>query len=76
MSIYFTTAEIFATSGCITCGLDSTMHASILDYVKSRLLEDMGQVDASNYYRRKYEVAVAKKPSRRSGVRVLSVPKL
>ena len=59
-----------------TCGLDSTMHASILDYVKSRLLEDMGQIEASNYYRRKYEVAVAKKPSRRSGVRVLSVPKL
>ena len=58
------------------CGLDSIMHSSVLDYVKSRVLEDMGQVEASNYYRKKYEIGVSKKPSRRSGVRILSVPKL
>ena len=57
-------------------GLDSMMHAVLLDYVKSRVLEDMGQVEPSSYFRTKYENGVAKKPTRRSGVRVLLVPEL
>ena len=56
--------------------LDSVMHAYVLDYVKSRILEDMGQVEASQYFRKRFEVGVAKKPSRKSGVRILSVPNL
>ena len=58
------------------CGLDSMMHSNILDYVKSRVLEDMGQMEASQYFRKRFEVAVAKKPTRRSSVRFLSVPNL
>ena len=58
------------------CGLDDTMHAYILDYVKSRILEDIGQVEQSQYFRTKYENGVAKKPTRKSGVRVLLVPNL
>ena len=58
------------------CGLDSIMHSNVLDYVKSRILEDMGQVEVSQYFRKKFEVGVARKPTRRSGVRFLSVPKL
>ncbi len=58
------------------CGLDSTMHSYVLDYVKSRMLEDMGQVEQSQYFRTKYENGVAKKATRKSGVRVLLVPNL
>jgi hypothetical protein len=57
-------------------GLDSMMHSNVLDYVKSRILEDMGQVEPSMYFKKKFEVGVAKKPTRRSGVRTLSVPKI
>ena len=56
--------------------LDSVMHTYVLDYVKSRILEDMGQIEPSQYFRKRFEVGVAKKPSRKSGVRVLSVPEL
>ena len=59
-----------------TCGLDSIMHSNILDYVKSRVLEDMGQIEPSQYFRKKFEIGVAKKPTRRSGVRFLAVPDL
>ena len=57
-------------------GLDSMMHSVLLDYVKSRILEDMGEVQSSQYFRSKYETGVAKKPTRKSGVRVLLVPNL
>ena len=56
--------------------LDSMMHASVFDYVKSGILEDMGQVEPSQYFRTKYENGVAKKPTRKSGVRILVVPEL
>jgi hypothetical protein len=56
--------------------LDSTMHAFVLDYVKSRILEDMGQVEPSQYFRTKYENGIQKKPTRKSGVRTLLVPNL
>ena len=57
-------------------GLDSMMHSVLFDYVKSRILEDMGEVQSSQYFRSKYETGVAKKPTRKSGVRVLLVPNL
>ena len=56
--------------------LDSVMHTYVLDYVKSRLLEDMGQIEASQYFRKRFQTGVARKPSRKSGVRVLAVPEL
>jgi hypothetical protein len=56
--------------------LDSTMHSFVLDYVKSRILEDMGQVEPSQYFRTKFENGIQKKPTRKSGVRVLLVPEL
>ena len=59
-----------------TAGLDSTFHSYVLDYVKSRILEDMGQVEQSNYFRVKYENGIKKKSISRSGVRVLLVPEL
>ena len=56
--------------------LDSVMHTYVLDYVKSRILEDMGQIEASQYFRKRFEVGITRKPSRKSGVRVLAVPNL
>ena len=57
-------------------GLDSSMHSSVLDYVKSRILEDMGQLEQAQFFRKRFEISVSKKRTRRSGVRFLSVPKL
>jgi len=59
-----------------THGLDSSMHSSVLDYVKSRVLEDMGQLEQAQFFRNRFEVSVSKKRTRRSGVRFLSVPRL
>ena len=57
-----------------TCGLDESMHSYVLDYVKSRILEDIGQVESSQYFRTKFENGIQKKPTRKSGVRTLLVP--
>ena len=57
-------------------GLDSGLHVSILCYVKARLLEDAGDMQRAQYYRGMYEKAVKQYPLRKTGVRVLSVPRL
>jgi len=59
-----------------TCGLNETMHSNILDYVKARILEDMGDADKSQYFMRKYLEGIQKKTTRKSGVRILLVPEL
>tara|TARA_R100000951_G_scaffold31974_2_gene27310 strand:- start:642 stop:1049 length:408 start_codon:yes stop_codon:yes gene_type:complete len=57
-------------------GLDTSLHASIIDYIKSRLLEDTGDLQRASYYRNKYERTIKQYPHRKSGVRALSVPRL
>ena len=57
-------------------GLDSTLHNAVVCYVKARLYEDDEDLEYAAYYRQMYEQKVKKYRSRRSGVRVLSVPKL
>ena len=57
-------------------GLDTSLHASIIDYIKSRLLEDTGDLQRAAYYRNKYEKTIKQYPHRKSGVRSLSVPRL
>ena len=59
-----------------TCGLNESMHVHILEYVKSRILEDMGDTAQATFFRGKYDSGVMKKPTRKSGVRVLLVPEL
>ena len=59
-----------------TCGLNELMHSNILDYVKSRILEDMGDLEKSAFFRNKYDTGVMKKTTRKSGVRALLVPGL
>jgi hypothetical protein len=57
-------------------GVDTSLHPAIIDYVKSRLLEDMGDLQRAAYYKSKYERAIKQYPHRKSGIRALSVPKL
>ena len=57
-------------------GLDSIMHSTVLDYVKSRVLEDEGKFQESQFFKAKYDQSVAKKPTRRASVRILSTPSL
>ena len=59
-----------------TCGLNEMMHVHVLEYVKSRILEDMGDVEKAAFFKNKYDSGVMKKPTRKSGVRVLLVPEL
>ena len=57
-------------------GLDSGLHPALIDYVKSRILEDMGDLQKSSYFRAKYEKTVKQYPHRKTGVRALAVPHL
>ena len=57
-------------------GVDTSLHPAIIDYVKSRLLEDAGDLQRAGYYKSKYERTIKQYPHRKSGVRVLSVPHL
>ena len=59
-----------------TCGLNESMHVHVLEYVKSRILEDQGDLEKAGFFKGKYEAGVMKTPTRKSGVRVLLVPEL
>ena len=56
--------------------LDSGLHPSIVCYIKARLFEDTGDLQKSQYFRTMYDKMMKQYPSRRSGVRSLSVPRL
>ena len=55
-------------------GLTSGLHNSLICYMKARLYEDQGDLQKAQYFRQMYEKMVNQYPSRKSGVRVLSVP--
>jgi hypothetical protein len=57
-------------------GVDTSLHPAIIDYVKSRLLEDAGDLQRAAYYKAKYERTIKQYPHRKSGIRTLSVPRL
>jgi hypothetical protein len=57
-------------------GLDSALHNAVVCYVKARLYENDEDFQFANYFRKMYEAKVKKFRSRRSAVRVLSVPRL
>ena len=57
-------------------GLDSGMHHALVYYVKFRLLQDMGDIQQAEYYRKLFQELFSKYPSRKSGVRYLSVPRI
>ena len=57
-----------------TNGVDTGMQECIVSFVKARLFEDSGDMQKAQYYRQMYEKELKLYPSRKSGVRVLSVP--
>ena len=57
-------------------GLDSGMHYALLCYVKARMFEDGGDYQSAQYHRQMFEKTKNEYPMRKSGVRVLSVPKI
>ena len=59
-----------------TCGLNESMHVNVLEYVKSRILEDTGDSEKATFFKSQYDQGVMKKPTRKSGIRVLLVPEL
>ena len=57
-------------------GLDSGMHQYLLCYVKSRIFEDIGDLQKAQYFRQMFEVGIKQYPLRKSGVRTLAVPRI
>tara|TARA_R110001583_G_scaffold359_6_gene3174 strand:+ start:857 stop:1255 length:399 start_codon:yes stop_codon:yes gene_type:complete len=57
-------------------GLDSGLHPSVVCYIKSRMFEDVGDIQKAQYFKQMYDKMVKQYPLRKSGVRALSVPRL
>jgi len=72
----YETATALADDLQTTCGLNESMHVHVLEYIKSRILEDQGDMEKAAFFKGKYEAGVMKTPTRKSGVRVLLVPEL
>ena len=60
----------------VNSGIDTGLNSAIIDYVKSRLLEDGGDLQRASYYKAKYEKTIKQYPHRKSGIRTLAVPRL
>jgi hypothetical protein len=56
--------------------LDSGLHPCVVCYIKARLFEDAGDLQKSQYFRAMYEKMMKQYPSRKSGIRSLSVPRM
>ena len=59
-----------------TFGVDTGLQQCIICYMKARLLEDQGNLQQAQYYRQMYEKMLKQYPTRKSGIRQLSVPHL
>jgi hypothetical protein len=57
-------------------GLDSGLHPSVVCYIKSRMFEDIGDIQKAQYFKVMYDKMVKQYPLRKSGVRALSVPRM
>ena len=56
--------------------LDSGLNSCVICFIKASLYEDNGNLEVAAYYRKMYEKMMREYPTRRSGVRNLSVPRL
>ena len=57
-------------------GLDSGLHPMVVCYIKSRMFEDVGDIQKAQYFRQMYEKQMKQYPLRKSGVRQLAVPRM
>ena len=72
----YETVEASSDNLSLDIGVDTGLHECILHYVRARLLEDSGELERAQYYRNLYEKKLKQYPTRKSGVRQLSVPRL
>ena len=59
-----------------TFGVDTGLQQCVVCYIKARLYEDQGNFEQAQYFRAMYEKMLKQYPSRKSGIRQLSVPRL
>ena len=57
-------------------GVDSGLHKYVLDYIKCRMFENIGNIQQAQYHMEMYRRGIKRWPHRKSGVRFLSVPRL
>tara|TARA_R100001082_G_scaffold26074_1_gene12922 strand:+ start:546 stop:950 length:405 start_codon:yes stop_codon:yes gene_type:complete len=57
-----------------THGVDTGLQQCVVCYVKARMLEDKGEFQQAAYFRQMYEKMLKQYPTRKSGIRQLSVP--
>tara|TARA_R100001015_G_C4629764_1_gene190865 strand:- start:1604 stop:2002 length:399 start_codon:yes stop_codon:yes gene_type:complete len=57
-------------------GVDTGLHKYVLDYIKCRLYENVGNLQQAQYHMQMYQKGIKRWPHRKSGVRFLSVPRL
>jgi len=57
-------------------GVDSGLHKYVLDYIKCRMYENIGNLQNAQYHMQMYQRGIKRWPHRKSGVRFLSVPKI
>ena len=57
-------------------GADTGLHKYILDYVKCRIYENIGNLQQAQYHMNIYTKGIKRWPHKKSGVRFLSVPRL
>jgi len=57
-------------------GVDTGLHKYVLDYVKCRIYENIGNVQQAQYHMEMYRKGIKRWPHKKSGVRFLSVPRL
>ena len=70
------TTSSLASELSATNGVDTGIQECISCYVKARMYEDKGDLQSAQYFRAMYERELKQYPSRKSGVRVLSVPRM
>jgi len=68
------TANNLTTELSTGMGIDIGMQDLITYFIKARMYEDEGDIQKAQYYRTIYEKELKLYPSRKSGVRILSVP--
>ena len=57
-------------------GLDSGLHPALLNYVRYRIFEQQGNEQKAQYYYNQFTASIKKYPSRKSGVRAMTVPRI
>ena len=72
----FETVDAQADDLKTNIGLDSGLHPAVICYIKSRMLEDAGDIQRAQYFRGMYDKMMKQYPTKKSGVRALAVPRL